>query len=84
VKGFSSLGIIMKHVGASFLVVNAILTHGNSREHRTSILMTFISLIENLPVVVYGGVNVVQHSLFLIQYVAIITGPVGTLTSFQV
>jgi len=50
VKGFSSLGIILKHVGASFLLVNAILIH------------------ENLPVVVYGGVNVLQHSVFLIQF----------------
>jgi len=50
VVGFSSVGIVIKHVGASFLLVNALMTH------------------EALPVVVYGLVNVIQHSIFIIQF----------------
>lgn len=67
VKGFSSLGIIIKLVGASFLLVNAILTQGRVEVYY-SIVSKFKSK-ENYPVIAYGLVNVLQHSVFLVQYV---------------
>jgi len=50
VKGFSTHGIIIKLVGASFLLVNSFLNG------------------EAAPVVFYGLVNVVQHSIFILQF----------------
>lgn len=51
VKGFSTTGILIKHVGACFLFIN-----------------TFL-LAEKQSVVVYGAFNVMQHSIFLAQFV---------------
>lgn len=50
VKGFSTLGIIIKLAGASFLLVNSFLAG------------------EAMPVIFYGLVNVVQHSVFILQF----------------
>jgi uncharacterized protein with PQ loop repeat len=50
VKGFSTLGIIIKLAGASFLLVNSFLAG------------------EAMPVVFYGLINVVQHSVFILQF----------------
>jgi len=50
VKGFSTLGIIIKLVGASFLLVNSFLNG------------------EAAPVVFYGLINVIQHSVFIFQF----------------
>jgi len=50
VKGFSTVGIIIKLVGASFLLANSILNG------------------EAQPVIFYGLINVVQHSLFIVQF----------------
>ena len=48
--GFSTVGIVMKLVGADFLFINSLFRG------------------EPLPVVLYGFFNVVQHSLFMIQF----------------
>lgn len=50
VKGFSTLGIIIKLAGASFLLVNSFLVG------------------EAFPVIFYGLINVVQHSIFILQF----------------
>eukprot|EP01112_Ceratiomyxa_fruticulosa_P016234 TRINITY_DN4870_c1_g1_i1.p1 TRINITY_DN4870_c1_g1~~TRINITY_DN4870_c1_g1_i1.p1 ORF type:complete len:228 (-),score=14.54 TRINITY_DN4870_c1_g1_i1:71-754(-) len=50
VRGFSTSGIIIKHIGASFLFVNSWLNG------------------ENYPVILYGLLNVCQHSGFLAQF----------------
>jgi len=50
VKGFSTVGIIIKLVGASFLLVNSSLNR------------------EAMPVVFYGLINVLQHSVFIWQF----------------
>jgi len=50
VKGFSTIGIIIKLVGASFLLVNSFLNG------------------EAAPVVFYGLINVIQHSIFILQF----------------
>jgi len=50
VKGFSTHGIIIKLVGASFLLVNSFLNG------------------EATPVVFYGLINVLQHSVFILQF----------------
>eukprot|EP00026_Physarum_polycephalum_P017702 Phypoly_transcript_19011.p1 GENE.Phypoly_transcript_19011~~Phypoly_transcript_19011.p1 ORF type:complete len:228 (+),score=6.77 Phypoly_transcript_19011:96-686(+) len=50
VKGFSTHGIIIKLLGASFLLVNSYLNG------------------ETFPVIFYGLVNVVQHSVFIFQF----------------
>jgi len=50
VKGFSPTGIVIKLVGASFLLINAFLTG------------------ENTAVILYGLCNVVQHSIFMLQF----------------
>merc|ERR1711916_65776 len=50
VKGFSTLGIVIKHLGACFLLVNAYLTG------------------EATPVILYGLFNVLQHSVFMVQF----------------
>lgn len=50
VSGFSTAGIIIKLVGASFLAVNAYITG------------------ETLPVVLYGVLNITQHTIFMIQF----------------
>ncbi|EGC29459.1 hypothetical protein DICPUDRAFT_42859 [Dictyostelium purpureum] len=49
-QGFSSSGIIIKLIGASFLFINAWLTG------------------ETLPIVFYGLINVLQHTIFLFQF----------------
>lgn len=49
-KGFSSTGIIIKLIGAAFLMINAYLTG------------------ETSSVVAYGLFNVIQHSIFMIQF----------------
>jgi len=50
VKGFSTLGIIIKLFGASFLLVNSYLNG------------------ETFPVIFYGLINVIQHSIFILQF----------------
>jgi uncharacterized protein with PQ loop repeat len=50
VSGFSTSGIIIKLVGASFLAINAHLTG------------------EAIPVVLYGLLNIAQHSIFMFQF----------------
>jgi len=50
VKGFSTTGIVIKLIGASFLLVNSYLNG------------------ETFPVIFYGLVNVVQHSIFILQF----------------
>jgi len=50
VQGFSSTGIIIKLIGASFLFINSWLTG------------------ETIPVVFYGLINVVQHTIFMFQF----------------
>jgi len=50
VRGFSSTGILIKQVGASFLLVNSLFTG------------------ENIAVVMYGLCNVIQHSIFMVQF----------------
>lgn len=50
VQGFSTAGIIIKLIGASFLAINAYITG------------------ETLPVVLYGLLNITQHSIFMIQF----------------
>jgi uncharacterized protein with PQ loop repeat len=50
VKGFSTIGIIIKLTGASFLLVNSFLVG------------------EAMPVVFYGLINVIQHSVFILQF----------------
>ncbi len=49
-EGFSSTGIIIKLVGAAFLMINAYLTG------------------ETVSVVAYGLFNVLQHSVFMVQF----------------
>lgn len=49
-KGFSSNGIIIKLIGAAFLMINAYLTG------------------ETASVVLYGVFNVIQHSIFMLQF----------------
>ncbi|KAJ3427972.1 pq loop repeat family protein [Anaeramoeba flamelloides] len=50
VKGFSTTGIIIKLVGACFLMVNSYLDS------------------QPYPVVLYGLFNVIQHSIFMVQF----------------
>ena len=50
VRGFSTTGIVIKLVGASFLFMNAYMTG------------------ELISVVLYGLFNVLQHSIFMIQF----------------
>ena len=49
-RGFSSTGIIIKLVGAAFLMVNAYI------------------LGETISVTFYGLFNVIQHSIFMLQF----------------
>eukprot|EP01080_Neovahlkampfia_damariscottae_P003964 gene3964-7220_t len=50
VSGFSTTGIVIKLIGASFLGVNAYI------------------LGETVPTVLYGGFNILQHSIFMWQF----------------
>ncbi|KAF2070928.1 hypothetical protein CYY_007752 [Polysphondylium violaceum] len=50
VQGFSATGIIIKLIGASFLLINSWL------------------IGESLPVVFYGLINVIQHTIFMFQF----------------
>ncbi len=59
VHGFSTTGIIIKHIGASFLFVNSILLGGK--------FAICVTNEENISVAMYGLCGVVQHSIFMIQ-----------------
>jgi uncharacterized protein with PQ loop repeat len=50
VKGFSTIGILIKLIGAAYLCVNSYL------------------IGEELPVILYGALNVAQHFIFLGQF----------------
>jgi uncharacterized protein with PQ loop repeat len=50
VKGFSTHGILIKLIGASFLCINSIF------------------MGENIPVILYGLLNVIQHIIFMFQF----------------
>jgi uncharacterized protein with PQ loop repeat len=50
VRGFSKMGIVIKHIGASFLWINSMI------------------LGETFAVQSYGMFNVLQHSIFMLQF----------------